>query len=81
MPDDLRRRTLQILLNQLSSTRYPSPTILDRIEAEIEDRQTADEYVNLLLDRLEADDYPSLMLLDRVNGLIRALERSDSEAR
>lgn len=79
MPDDLRRRTNQVLMNQVASARYPSPTMMDRIEASIEDRETATEYVSLLIDRIEQDDYPSMMLFDRVVGLIRILEQSDRE--
>lgn len=80
MPNDLRRRSLQVLLNQVSSGQYPSPCMLDRVEMAVNDRDTAEEYVNLLLDSIERDSYPSPVLLDRVLGLVDALERSSSRA-
>jgi hypothetical protein len=79
MPDDVRRRTMQVLLNQVSSGRYPSPSMLDRIEASIDDRETAVEYVTRLLDNLEEEAFPSPMMLDRLIGLVQVLARSGPE--
>jgi hypothetical protein len=76
MSNDLRNRSMQILLSQVSSGQYPSVSMLDRIEAAVNDRATANEYVNLLLDTLERDAYPSPTMLDRVLKLVEALERS-----
>jgi anti-sigma factor ChrR (cupin superfamily) len=76
MSDDLRSRSIQILLNQAATPQYPSVSMLDRIEAAVNDREAANEYVGLLLDMLEKEAYPSPMMLDRVMGLIETLERS-----
>lgn len=74
MTDDLRSRSMQILLDQVSGGRYPSVSMLDRIEAAVADRETANRYVSLLLETIEQDAYPSPTMLDRVLGLIDALE-------
>ena len=76
MPDALRSRYIQILLSQVGAGRYPSPTMLDRLEKSVTDGETAAEYVSLLLDTIERDDYPSPTMLDRVRGLIDILDQS-----
>ena len=74
MPDDLRSRSMRILLNQVASVQHPSVSMLARIEAAVPDPETAHEYVSLLLDKLDQDAYPSLTMLDRALGLAAALE-------
>lgn len=63
-----------MLLERFSSVRYPSPTMMDRIESSITDRASAEDYVGRLLDTLEQDEYPSPVMLDRVNRLLGVLE-------
>ncbi len=75
MASDLRRRSLQILMDRVAAERYPSTSMLDRVEAAVVDRQTAEEYVGLLLDGVESARYPSPTMLDRIQGLIDALDR------
>jgi hypothetical protein len=74
MSDDLRGRTLQILMDQMAAGQYPSPTMLDRIEAEVADVETARRYVNMLLDAIEQERFPSPVMVDRVLGLVNAIE-------
>lgn len=74
MSDDLRDRVLQILMDQMAAGQYPSPSMLDRIEAEVADPETARRYINMLLDAIEEERFPSPMMLDRVRGLINVLE-------
>jgi hypothetical protein len=81
MASDLRKRSLQILMDKIGAERYPSPTMLDRVEAAVADRQTAEKYVGLLLDNIERDRFPSPTMLDRIRGLIDALDRLDSSDR
>jgi hypothetical protein len=75
MPEQgLRGRYLSLLTDQIESCRYPSVTMLDRIEQSITDREWAARYVNLLIDTVSQDQYPSPMMLDRVAQLIAVLE-------
>jgi hypothetical protein len=76
VPDALRSRYLDLLFKQVSDSRYPSITMLERVEQAITDHERATEYVNLLLDTMEQDSYPSPTMLDRVRGLIDAIDRS-----
>lgn len=77
---ELRQAYFDILMEQVRSCRYPSPTMMDRLEEAVRDRASAEDYVNALLQTMSEERYPSPQLLDRVAGLIDvldALERSD----
>lgn len=74
MADTIRDRYLGVLLQQLTGCRYPSPTMLDRIEQAIGDRESAEVYVSELLEGVAQDRFPSPQMLDRLSGLIDALE-------
>ena len=71
----LHDRYVNVLLDSLKGVKYPSPTMLDRIESAITERETAREYVSTLLDLVEAERYPSPTLLDRINVLSRMCDR------
>jgi len=74
MPDSLRSRAFDILLNQIWEPRYPSTEMMDRLEAHVSDRETAERYVELLIETANQDRYPSPMLLERILRLVDALE-------
>ena len=74
MAEPLRDRFLDIVIGQMRDCRYPSPTILDRIEGAVGDRQAAEKYVSDLLDRIGAERFPSPQMLDRISGLLDALD-------
>jgi hypothetical protein len=71
----LSDRYVSMLMDRLRETSYPSPPMLDRIEAAITDRQVAEAYVSALLDRIEQERFPSPTMLDRLRGLIAVCER------
>lgn len=73
---DLRAAYLDLLMKQVGSGRLPSPTMLDRIERSVGDRQTAERYVEMLMDQMGDMQFPSPTLLERVSGLIDQLERA-----
>ena len=73
---DLRQAYLDILMEQVRSCRFPSPTMMDRLESTVRDRQAANDYVGALLDLLGEERYPSPQMLDRVAGLLDALDRA-----
>jgi hypothetical protein len=70
----LRGQYIEILMQQLKSCRYPSVSMMNRVEQAIRDRSDANAYVELLIEVLGRDQYPSPALLDRVRGLIGTLE-------
>lgn len=71
--DELRARYLEILLDRLAEARYPSASMLDRIEAAVGDRRTAEAYVGSLLDHMAQDRFPSPSMVDRVQRLLAVL--------
>ncbi|HLH47157.1 MAG TPA: hypothetical protein VKV25_08360 [Acidimicrobiales bacterium] len=74
MAADLRARYLKYLMGGVGEERFPSPMMLNRIEAAVADRRTAEAYVGMLIDTLEGERYPSPVLLDRVRRLLDALD-------
>lgn len=72
--EELRNRYVGLLLDRFSATRYPSAPMMDRIEAAVTDRRTAEEYVSRLLEAVEGDRFPSPTMLERANRLIARLE-------
>lgn len=73
---DLRATYIDLLMNQIESGRFPSPTMLDRIERSVGDRQTAERYVQRLMEQMADIQFPSPTLLERVSDLIDQLDRA-----
>ena len=71
---ELRQAYFDILMEQVRSCRFPSPTMMDRLEEAVRDRRSAEEYVHSLLQTMSEERYPSPQLLDRVAGLIDVLD-------
>jgi len=71
--DQLRGRYVELLLDHLADARYPSAPMLDRIEAAISDRETAEAYVDSLLQRMEQERFPSPPMMDRMTRLLSRL--------
>ncbi len=71
---ELRQAYFDILMEQVRSCQYPSPTMMDRLEEAIRDRRSAEEYVNTLLETIRNERFPGPQLLDRLAGLIDVLD-------
>lgn len=71
------QRYLRTLFTRAEANHYPSHQILDRIEASITDRETAEAYVDLILSEAEEQLYPSLRMLDRANRIVVKLAVAD----
>lgn len=67
---ELRDRYVGLLMDRIAESRYPSPTMLDRTERAIQDRDTATSYIELLLKTVDEDKYPSPQMLDRIARLL-----------
>jgi hypothetical protein len=75
---DLRRAYMSMLMKQVTSCEFPSPTMLDRIEQAVRDRDSAEEYVQVLIDQVGDVRYPSPTMLDRLSGLLDQLDRGSA---
>lgn len=74
MADDLRSAYLDLLMRQLEEPRYPSPTMLDRIEAAISTREEAEDYARGLMARAGESAHPGTQMLERIAGVMNALQ-------
>lgn len=70
----LRQQYYEMIMDQVRSSRFPSPTMLDRIERSVGDRATAEEYIRSLIQKMGEERFPSPGMLDRVSGLIDILD-------
>lgn len=76
MADTSQERLLEILMERVGSDRYPSPQLLDRIEAAFWTPDQVTEYVDMLLEKIDETWYPSGQLLDRVQRILVATARA-----
>ncbi|HET9071993.1 MAG TPA: hypothetical protein VFN60_08775 [Acidimicrobiales bacterium] len=74
MSTELRRRSVRILLDKVAAVRYPSPTLLDRVEGALTTQEDTEEYIGLLLDTIERERFPSPMFVERALRLVETLE-------
>jgi hypothetical protein len=70
--DDLRSQLDQalsrVLIDKIRQDNYPSPTMMDLVEARLDDKLRG-EYADALLAKVEADQFPSFDLLRRLAAL------------
>jgi hypothetical protein len=69
----LRERLLDHLLEQVREEKFPSVTMMNRIEAELNTREQVEEYAEILLEKVESSRFPSISMLDRIDGAIARL--------
>ena len=63
-------RYFELLIERVSSDRFPSHQLLDRIEAGFWNSDQITAYVELLIDKIDETWYPSPQLLDRVQRML-----------
>ena len=71
---DLRNAYLEILKDQVRDCRYPSPTMMDRLESACHDLDSADEYIRLVMELMAGERYPSPEMLARIERAIDSVE-------
>ncbi len=57
-----------MLVERISQDRYPSATMMEFVEQNLNPRQRQ-QYLNVLLDKIENDRFPSIDLMRRVQRL------------
>lgn len=72
--DDIREWLVELLLDKVRESRYPSHTQLDLIERWIP-RRMIPEYLEVLREKVEQDRYPSIPLLRRIRRVAERLPR------
>ncbi len=65
-----QERLYEMLMERVSSDRYPSHQLLDRLEESLWTSEQVIGYVNMLLEKIDEAWYPSGQLLDRVQRMM-----------
>ena len=65
-----QERLFEMLMERVSSDRYPSHQLLDRIEASLWTSEQIIAYVDMLLEKIDEAWYPSQQLLDRAQRMM-----------
>jgi hypothetical protein len=76
--DEVQGVLVQLLMQKVRESRYPSPTQLDLIEASIPPAMISD-YVEVLVEKVSQDMYPSLPLLGRLQRVAQRLPRDEQQ--
>jgi hypothetical protein len=74
---ELRERVATRLLNEIQETKFPSTTMLNRVEQTLDDPQALAAYTETLIEKVEATRFPSVDLLNRIDGLIARLDEQE----
>jgi hypothetical protein len=70
---ELQQRLLDNLLEQVKQERFPSATMMNRIEASLRTREQIEDYAEVLLEKIQATRFPSISMLNRFDGLVAKL--------
>jgi len=71
----LRKRLNQNLIVDVNEMRFPSVTMMNRLEARLATADDLAAYAETLVRKVEATRYPSISMLNRVDGLLDRLEQ------
>jgi len=66
---NLREKLAAVLIEQVANDRYPSITMMDRIE-QVLTPSLYERYVMVLMDKVASDRYPSTDLTRRIAALV-----------
>ena len=68
--DELRDHYVDVLLDRITETRYPSHELLERAENLAYTREQAERLVEYLIATVQGVRYPSHQLMDRVERIL-----------
>jgi hypothetical protein len=71
------QRYMDLLFSRASAERYPSHHLLQRIEEDIADRETAERYVDMLLAEAERQRFFSFHMIDRAERIMKLIAAAD----
>jgi hypothetical protein len=69
----IRQRVLEVLLQQIEEGRFPSATMMGRVEAELRTPEQVLAYAKILLDKIESSRYPSIPL-NRLDAVLDGID-------
>jgi hypothetical protein len=68
--DKLRDAYMEAVLDRITSVRYPSMELMDRVEFLAHKREYAEMFVAYLIDSVEGVRYPSHQMMDRIERIL-----------
>jgi hypothetical protein len=68
--DKLRDAYMEAVLERITSVRYPSMELMDRVEHLAHKREYAEQFVEYLIDSVERVQYPSHQIMDRIERIL-----------
>jgi hypothetical protein len=68
--DKLRDAYMEAVLERVTSVRYPSMELMDRIEYMAHKREYAEQFVEYLIDSVQSVQYPSHQIMDRIERIL-----------
>jgi hypothetical protein len=69
----LRRALLDIQLEKIQEEKFPSATMMNRVEGALETQDQVEDYVTTLLAKVRSERYPSIPMINRIEGLLDSL--------
>jgi hypothetical protein len=68
--DKLRDAYMESILDRITSVRYPSGELMDRVEFLAHKREYAEKFVAYLIESVERSQYPSHQMMDRIERIL-----------
>ena len=68
--DELRDQYMEAVLGRITSTRYPSMELMDRIEFLAHRKEYAEQFLEYLINSVENVQYPSHQMMDRIERIL-----------
>jgi hypothetical protein len=68
--EKLRDAYMQSVLDRITSTRYPSGELMDRVEFLAHKPEYAEQFLAYLIESVERSQYPSHQLMDRIERIL-----------
>jgi hypothetical protein len=68
--DSLRDAYMEAILDRITSTRYPSGELMDRVEYLAHKPEYAEKFVEYLIDSITRVQYPSHQMMDRLERIL-----------
>jgi hypothetical protein len=78
MPETSQEHLFEVLMERVSSDRFPSHQLLDRIESILYTPEQIVAYVDMLIAKIDEAWYPSGQLLDRVQKMFHVTAMAQS---
>jgi len=61
---------MEALIDRITSTRYPSKELMDRVENLAHKREYAEMFLAYLIDSVDKTKYPSHQIMDRIERIL-----------